>query len=170
MISGSIACPYCLTPQAFHTGDTCEAEGCGRKVPRQYIEIARQRDPIWLVTYGPSQHGKSTLLGSITFLLENLAQIVPRAFYMCLDDFTTKRVAAMQSGQHRAGVPGATVLSDRPEPLIIALKNFPTEQESRVVVIFDLAGEVVDVITSQVTDDSSEPPLYARAIAKAQTV
>jgi len=163
-----IDCPYCLTPQSFHRGDNCES--CGKKVPRQYIEIARTKPPIWIVTFGPTQHGKSTLLGSTTFLMERLSAIVPRSFHTYLDDFTIKRVAEIQRGQHMGDVLGPTVKNDSPEPLLIALKNFPSAKESQIFVIFDLAGEVVEEITNRVMDDSSEPPLYARAVAKAKTV
>ena len=163
-----IDCPYCLMPQSFNRGDNCEL--CGKKVPRLYIDNARIRAPIYIVTYGSSQHGKSTLLGSMTFLLERFGMIVPRAFHTYLDPYTTQRVADIQRGQ-QTGDPnlGATPMNDNPQPLLIALKNFPSPQESQIFVIFDLPGEVVDKITDRVMDDSVPPPLYARALAKAKT-
>lgn len=167
----NLECPYCLTPQTFHRGDKCEAEGCGKKVPRQYIELARTKPPIWIVTYGPSQHGKSTLLGSGTFLMERLGIIVPRAFHTYLDEFTSDRIAEIQKGQHKGqGNIGATLLHDTPEPLIIVLKNFPKPKETQLFVIFDLAGEVVDKIVNRVSEDGSRAPVYARAVTKAKTV
>ncbi len=164
-----IDCPYCLMPQSFNRSDNCES--CGKKVPRMFIDMARVKPPIYIVTFGPSQHGKSTLLGSMSFLLERLGNFAPQAFHNYLDAYTTQRIADIQRGQ-QTGDPslGATPMSDTPQPLIISLKNFPTPQKSQLFVIFDLAGEVVDKITDRVMDDSAPPPLYARAVAKAKTV
>jgi len=156
-------------PQSFNRGDNCES--CGKKVPRQFIDSARVKPPIYIVTYGSSQHGKSTLLGSMSFILERFGMIVQRSFHTYLDPYTTERVAAIQRGQ-LTGDPnlGATPMNDNPQPLLIALKNFPVPQESQVFVIFDLPGEVTDKITDRVMDDSTPAPLYARAVAKAKTV
>lgn len=164
-----IDCPYCLMPQSFNRGDNCES--CGKKVPRQFIDSARVKPPIYIVTYGSSQHGKSTLLGSMSFILERFGMIAPRSFHTYLDPYTTERVAAIQRGQ-LTGQPnlGPNPMNDNPQPLLISLKNFPSPQESQVFVIFDLPGEVTDKITDRMMDDSTPTPLYARAIAKAKTV
>jgi len=166
-----IECPYCLTPQSFSRGEQCENEACGKNVSRLYIESARLREPIFIVTFGVTQHGKSTLLGSMSFLVERIGVIAQGAFHNYLDTHTMQRLAEIQRGQ-QTGNPGlgATPLTDNPEPLLLMLKNFPTQSETQTLVIFDLAGEVVDRITERIADRSAPPPLYARAIAKARTI
>jgi hypothetical protein len=166
-----IDCPYCLTPQSFARGERCENESCGRAVPALYVQGARVKDAIFIVTFGVTKHGKSTLLGSLSFLIERLGLIAPGCYYNYLDDHTTKRLAAIQRGQ-QIGDPnlGATPINDTPEPLLISVKNFPTKNDTQIFVIFDLAGEVVEKVTGRISDSSQNAPLYARAIAKARTI
>lgn len=164
-----IDCPYCLTPQSFSRGEQCEA--CNKSVPPLYIESARLKEPIFIVTFGASQHGKSTLLGSMSFLVERLGVIARGTFHNYLDTYTRERLAKIQQGQ-QTGNPGlgATPLTDDPQPLLIMLRNFPAQNETQILVIFDLAGEVVDKVTGRIADRSAPAPLYARAIAKAKTI
>ena len=164
-----IDCPYCLRPQTFCRSDICEV--CHQRVPHQYIEIARAREPIWIVAYGPPQHGKSSLLSSMTFLVEHLGMLAPHTFHTYLDDSTITRIAAIQHRQRTGAEPiPATPLVDKPEPLLIALRNFPKDKDSQVLVIYDLGGELVDTITQRVMVDRKQLPMYTQALAKAKTV
>ena len=164
-----IDCPYCLTPQTFRRSDICEA--CNQRVPHQYIEIARAREPIWIVAYGPPKHGKSSLLSSTTFLVEHLGMLAPHAFHTYLDDRTITRIAAAQHRQRTGqGPEPVTTLVDKPEPLLIALRNFPKDNDSQVLVIFDLGGELAVSITQRLMVDRKQLPMYTRALAKAKTV
>jgi hypothetical protein len=164
-----IDCPYCLAPQSFLRSECCEV--CHTRVPRKYIEIARTKPPVWIVTYGFAKHGKSALLGSISCLLEQVSTIVPNAYCTYLDDATIQQVAALQrapssdEASHGNSVP-AGVLA----PLLIALHNFPKEKVTQVLAIVDLPGATVEAMASRVADNVTKPPLHAKALAKAGSV
>lgn len=156
-----ITCPYCLTQREFRSA-RCENPECGRDLPKQYFDGASKQEPIWLVSFGPPQVGKTRFISSMSLAAENLSKVARGAFMNYLDDDTRKAIAKMRV-QDREGQanPGSTQWHDRPVPLLLMISNFPPKR-SNVVVIYDLPGELVDVASSK--------PEYARAVQKAQTV
>ncbi len=97
--------------------------------------------------------------------------LAPHTFHTYLDDSTITRIAAIQHRQRTGAerIP-ATPLVDKPEPLLIALRNFPKDKDSQVLVIYDLGGELVDTITQRLMVDRKQLPMYTKALGRAKTV
>ena len=88
-----------------------------------------------------------------------------------LDEHTRQQIAA-----RRQLTPGAKAQEEAPlrsdvlAPLLIALRNFPHDKDSHVLVVVDLPGAAVETMASSVAANPTTPPLYAKALAKAKPV
>ena len=153
----SILCPYCGTPQAF-AGTNTVCVKCSAEVPRNYIANARQRPPIWMVTVGYSQHGKSTFVDGLTTVIEKLIRISPGTVYTYLDEATRKKIIETRKGNQQGILPGST---QRPVPMLISLPHF-LGNESNTLVIYDMPGEIFD--------DPGEIEKYSEVIKQAETI
>ena len=82
-----IMCPYCLTPQSFTRSNRCQNPDCRvQEVPQEYIDNVRRMPPIWLTTFGTSQHGKTTYIDALAIWIESLGKITEDAshgVYLC---------------------------------------------------------------------------------------
>ncbi|MDZ4672558.1 MAG: hypothetical protein SH821_16980 [Phototrophicales bacterium] len=155
-----IICPYCLSKHNLSpTNNVCPS--CGEEVPPKYIQATRKTPPVFIVTVGMTQHGKSTLLDSIAVTVENLGKISDGTFHSYLDAYTFDSVRGIRKQVLEGKVPDSTTKDAKPRPLLIGIHNF-LGVESNTLVIYDLAGEVFD--------DIQTVGLYANAIIHAQTI
>jgi hypothetical protein len=151
-------CPYCLDPQAFTTSNKCEK--CGRLVSQEYIRNAQGNPPIWLVTFGTTQHGKTTFINSMTSSVENLGKIIPGTYHKYLDDHTRDKIRDIHRFADRGDIKREmTNLGE--EPLLIHLSRHVTGRPNTLV-IYDLAGEL--------SENPEKAREYAAAIKYTQVV
>lgn len=154
-----IICPYCLNSQTFTRNNICEH--CNQEVPPKYINSAKKRVPVWLVTVGNKQHGKTTYVDSMAVTVENLGKIAEGTYYSYLDTYTFDQIRQMRQEVQKGILPESTQSLETPQPLLINIHNF-LGHEVNTLAIFDLAGEIFD--------NRSEIGRYATAIRHAQTI
>jgi hypothetical protein len=155
-----IICPYCLDVQSFSKTLVCAK--CQAQVPDKYIENSRKANPVWLVTFGFPQHGKTSFINSLTVDIENLNKIARDSDYSFLDDFTRLQIREIRKGAKESVVRiASTNAKAKPQPLLIAINDF-LDRPSNTLVIYDMPGEVVA--------DPTLSPETANAIKNAETV
>jgi hypothetical protein len=155
----SVLCPYCGSKQTFVNATTCEQ--CGAEVPRAYIENAKKHPPVWLVTFGTTRHGKSTYIDSLAVTIENLGKLTDGVFHKYLDTKTFDAIREVRREVQEGKLKESTKASMKPEPLLIGINGF-LDHEVDTLVIYDLAGEIFDDLTT-VGD-------YAANVKNAETV
>ncbi len=65
-------------------------------MPTQYIKDYTKAPPLWLVTVGFSQHGKTTYLAALTLMLEKLSVPLEDVYVEQLDEYTNQAIRQMQ--------------------------------------------------------------------------
>lgn len=156
-----ITCPYCGHKQTFvGKQDTCQQ--CHEEVPSQYLKNARQRDPVWMVTIGYSQHGKTTYLDGLALTLENIAKMSMGTFSTTLDSHTFERLREIRREAQEGLLSDATQeTGNRPRPLLLSVPNF-LGHAYNTLVINDLPGEIFD--KPEIAQNYAEPIQQARTI------
>lgn len=156
-----IMCPYCLTPQAFTRSNRCQNPDCRiQEVPQEYIDNVRRTPPIWLTTFGTSQHGKTTYIDALSIWVESLGKITQDASYEYLDSHTIDQIRAMRERDRTARPePGSTPTVGR--PLLISVDSLIPNQ-THTLIINDLPGEL--------SDDMLKLSDFATAIKHSQTI
>lgn len=157
----SILCPYCGTKQAFG-GTSTQCVNCHKDVPRNYLLNARKRAPIWMVTVGYSQHGKTTFVDSMMMTIEKLGKISAGTVFNYLDEDTSKKIRMIRKEAQLGELPDSTIMpADRATPMLVSLPRFKGN-ESNTLVIYDLPGEIFD--------DPNLVEQYADAIRHCETI
>lgn len=159
----NVLCPYCGKQQAFpNTPAICTNTACGREVPRNYIVNARKRPPVWMVTVGYSNHGKSTFVDSLTTTIEKLGKISSGTVFTYLDEDTRRKVLEIRRQEPQGVLAESTQRSgNRPTPLLISLPRF-LGNDPNTLIIYDLPGETFD--------NPDEVERYADVISYADTI
>lgn len=156
-----IICPYCGTKQALQKDDlSCNNPECSRELPSKYLQNVRKGKPVWMVTVGYRQHGKTTYLDSLAIVLENLGKISRGTFSTFLDATTFEKLKDIRVEAQSGQLPDSTQVV-KPDPLLISLPRF-LGRESNTLVINDLPGEIFD---SAEVDEK-----YVTAIVQAETI
>lgn len=157
-----VICPFCLKPHNFESSSLACETYPEKTVPDIYVKEYNTVPPLWLVTVGFSQHGKSTYLAALTLMLENISKIWPqhKVHYRPLDQYTLEEVRRMRREALDGKLPPPTDTKRPRPPLLFSVYNLP-ESGSRCLVMYDVAGEVYDSL--------SEVEQYVPALKQACT-
>ncbi len=139
-----IVCPFCVTSQNLGADRICSH--CRSELPVQYTNQSQRIPPIWLITVGFPQHGKTTYLSALTLLLENLVHLWPEVSVEALGEYTSQQIKTIRRQDKLGETPErtATRQADEPhQPLIFNVNNLPS-CGTRCVVMYDIAGELFD--------------------------
>lgn len=146
-------CPYCLTRHDFGVPPRCSKHNL--EVPIFYAEQYDQIPTLWLATVGFEDHGKSSFIGSLTEVIENLPIIWPKTSSQYLDDYTYKKVIDIRRDMLAGKTPKSTETwsstrnapNGNPggdnfivQPLLIHTYQVP-EFGSQCLVAYDVAGQ-----------------------------
>jgi len=139
-----VICPFCLKTHDFEASLACPEKPYS--VPRPYVRDYDKIRPLWLLTVGFPQHGKTTYLAALTLMLRNLADVWPGVFYRALDNHTTEEIRKIYRDATEGKPSGKTPLPDErqdlpPRPLLFNVHNLP-EAGSRCLIMYDVAGQV----------------------------
>ncbi len=152
-----VICPFCLKHHDFMKSLVCETRQ--ETVPAVYVKDYNKVPPLWLVTIGFSQHGKTTYLAALTLMLENIDKAWHDVFYRPLNQYTTDSIRQMRREAMYGELPPPNP-KEVPLPLLFNIHNVP-ESGSRCLVMYDVAGEIYNSL-----DEIQE---YVPAIKQAST-
>ncbi len=157
-----LVCPYCVTRQEFSVSNiTCDQ--CGESVPKSFIEAAMVRDPIWLVTIGSRQVGKTTFIDSMVSTMKAMVKVSnPRIRLKMLDTHTMKTMQEIQKRTLEGKIQPPTKKEQKFRPLLFDVTNI-AGYDNNPIVLYDYAGEIFD----ENPDDVAQ---YAPALREANTV
>lgn len=136
-----ILSPYSLKPQDF-TPSSRTCDDTKLEVPLDFIEDYFDIPPLWLITIGYPQHGKTVFLSALTLVIEKLGGIWPDTHRVFLNDDTRDRVMKMREAATTGAVlpPTGEPQDNIIRPLLIQIKNIPTVG-SYCAVMYDVQGE-----------------------------
>jgi len=155
-----IICPYCGTRQNLESNENA-CNSCSTEIPSKYIQNLRSAEPIWMVTVGYRQHGKTTYLDSLAIVLENLGKISRGTFSTYLDSTTFEKLRDIRVEAQSGQLADSTPPQQKPEPLLISLPRF-LGRDTNTLVINDLPGEIFD--RAEVEEKYITPILQAETI------
>lgn len=138
-----VICPFCLKHHDFTAELECPEYG--KAVPPTYVENYSKVPPLWLVTVGFSQHGKTTYLAALTLMLEKISLVWENVHYRPLNQDTIDRIRQMRREAMRGELP-PTNPKGTPLPLLFNVYNLP-ESGSRCLVMYDVAGEIYNSLS-----------------------
>lgn len=140
-----VICPFCVKPHDLISPPVCPVTEW--PIPNDYVNGYRKAPPLWLVTIGFSQHGKTTYLAALTLMLEELSKVWENVYYVPLDQPTTEKIREMRKEAAVGKLPRPTQMQDQPRlqdlprPLLLDICDMP-RFGSRCLVMHDVAGEV----------------------------
>jgi hypothetical protein len=134
-----VICPFCCTVHDFSKSLQCPNSPW--KVPTDFVHDYDVFPPIWLMTLGFKQYGKTTYLSALTLLLEGMDQIIQSQWYEPLDTYTFNAIRQMRTVDDRT--PETTPLGPI-RPLLFRVGDMGN-LGSRCLVLYDLAGESFEV-------------------------
>lgn len=146
-----VICPFCLKSHDFVASLICPTHN--EPVPAAYIKDYHKVPPLWLVTVGFSNHGKTTYLAALTLMLENISAVWPGVYYRPLDQYTMDEIKKMRAEAKVGKTPGRTVDEAPRRPLLFNIFNLP-EGGSRCLIMYDVRGEIynsLDAVQKYVT-------------------
>ncbi len=138
-----IICPYCLKAQSLLSEGNCNA--CNQEIPGTYISEYKNVPPLWLVTMGFTRHGKTTYLAALTLVLEKMSRVWRGTFSLALNQYTIDKIREMRR-EVTSGQLADTTPKSLPIPMLYSTYSIP-EYGSRCLVMYDVAGEMFDVIS-----------------------
>jgi len=154
-------CPFCLgkhvdiksrlCPNVWRKDDPDQNE----EIPEQYISQYDQVPPLWLLTVGFSQHGKTCYIAALTLMLENLNRVWPETTWFPLDDYTRNIIQDTRRQAIEGNVPEHT---EHLRPIFINTYDVP-EFNDNCLVIYDAPGEIYKDFQTFGNDDYSLRPL-----------
>jgi len=154
-----LICPYCGTNQP-NDRTIVNCINCNNEIPTKYAQNLRRSNPIWMVTVGYRQHGKTTYLDSLALVLENLGKISKGTFSTFLDSTTFEKLRQIRVEAQEGKLAESTQV-EKPKPLLISLPRF-MNRDLNTLVINDLPGEIFDA--PEVDEE------YVTAIIQAETI
>jgi hypothetical protein len=134
-----VVCPFCLKPHDFMSSLVCP--NYQEAVPAVYVRDYDIVPPLWLVTIGFTQHGKTTYLAALTLMLEAIPTVWRGVHYRPLDQYTTDRIREMRREATLGKLPGATPKQELSRPLLFNVHSLP-QSGSRCLVMYDVSGEI----------------------------
>lgn len=135
-------CPFCLTHHSFGVPPRCQKSD--RDIPQLFIDNYGNQPPIWLMTVGFKQHGKTIYLGSLSMHIKNMSYLWPKAVQGTLDPYTQKFLQDAENylSLNEGKKPDRTAVGI-PYPILIQTNNIP-EFGSHWIVLYDVAGELFE--------------------------
>jgi double-GTPase-like protein len=134
-----VICPFCCTVHDFTKSQECPKFQW--KVPPAFIQGYEAFPPIWLMTVGFKQYGKTTYLSSLAMLLEGMVQVVDSMWFDSLDTYSFKKMREDRTPTDKA--PDSTPVGPI-RPLLFRVGDMKP-LGSRSLVMYDLAGESFEV-------------------------
>jgi hypothetical protein len=131
-----VICPFCLKQHDM----TSSCPDTGEIAPPTFVKEYDTVKPLWLVTIGFKQHGKTTYLAALTLMLEKLSIVLDDVFADALDQPTIDAIRRMRIEAKEGKLSGPTVERPSYRPLLLSMYNLP-ESGSRCLVMYDIAGE-----------------------------
>jgi len=153
----SVICPFCFHIHDFRSQLKCPETSF--EVPEAYVSDFEKTPPLWLMTVGFKQHGKTCFIAALTQILETM-QVWSSGFFVALDAFTFDRVRQIRAEAVGGSLPKSTP-PGRPRPLLFQAQDLPGI-DSRCLVVYDIPGESFD--------DFDRVADYAPAMRAVQTV
>lgn len=135
-----ITCPYC-----FQVHDLRHRRACpetNQEIPDPFVEACRTDPPLWLMTLGYQEHGKTSFVLGLLRALESL-QLSSTGYLAALDDPTARRIAAFRHRVKEGRPPEPTPADRLPRPLLFHVHGLPGIR-SRCLVLYDLPGQDLD--------------------------
>jgi len=154
----SVICPFCFHVHDFRSQLKCPETSY--EVPEAYVSSFESTPPLWLMTVGFRQHGKTCFIAALTQVLEAM-QVWSSGFFVALDAFTFERVREIREKVVVVGDLPKSTPPGRPRPLLFQSKDLPGI-DSRCLVVYDVPGESFD--------DFDRVANYAPAMKAVQTV
>jgi len=133
-----VICPFCLKPHDFMSSLECPVYK--ETVPAAYVRDYNKVPPLWLVTIGFTQHGKTTYLAALTLMLESIDKVWDGVYYRHLDQYTLDTIRQWRQEAMQGELPPANPKAV-PRPILFNIYNIP-ESGSRCLVMYDVSGEI----------------------------
>lgn len=130
--------PFSLKPQDFAKSRICEETQL--EIPKRFAESYESIPPLWLITIGYPQHGKTVYLSALTLMLERVGVLWQDTHHRYLDDFTRESVKQMRMAAITGQSPPPTQEQDFIRPLLMNVEDIPTVG-SYCAVMYDVPGE-----------------------------
>ena len=133
-----IICPHCAENHDL-TDFRCSTTGFA--VPKRYIKDFRRIPPLWLMTVGWEEVGKTTYLTMLVLTLQRLADLFEGAWFKTLGSETLRAINDMRrqiEEDHKA--PSPTAVDAKLSPLLLQIAGFPGSS-SRCLVLHDAPGQ-----------------------------
>jgi len=146
-------CPFCLTRHDFGVPPRCNSHSLD--IPQLFLEEYDRIPTLWLVTVGFKEHGKSSYIGALTEVLENISSVWKTSTCQYLDEytFTTVKEIREQTVMGKVVDPTPTwkpreqraasseVVENHPvQPLLMHAYEIPNFG-SCCMITYDVAGE-----------------------------
>jgi hypothetical protein len=137
-----VICPFCCNVHDFSAALICPTFSL--EVPETYVREYAQVPPLWLMTVGFPQHGKTTYLAALTLTLESMDRVISGLFLRSLGNGHAV-IQAMREQAEEGTRPDPTTAAagegDAPiQPLLLQVHQMG-ELGSRCLVLYDVAGE-----------------------------
>lgn len=139
-----ITCPHCaetheLTVVLGEKDPICPKTE--RAIPKRYLQDHRKIPPLWLMTVGWEEVGKTTYLIMLFLALQRLADLFEGAWFRTLGSATMRKISEMQEQiETTKKAPEPTPADARPAPLLLQVVGFPG-WEPRCLVLHDAPGQ-----------------------------
>ena len=132
-------CPFCLIRHDFGWPPHCFK--FDEDIPIAYFQKYDEIPPIWLLTVGFKEAGKTYYIGALFNQIQNMSTLWHGATYQPLDEYS--RLELQNAADFSRNIKqGPTTTKDLPipRPILIHTLGIP-EFNSNCLVIFDIAGE-----------------------------
>lgn len=140
----AIFCPFCLEQNSYQNSRDCTK--CGREAPAAYLNEIKETRPLWVHTFGFTNHGKTVYLSMLLSFIERISYIWNEAYYRPLNDHALTYLQSCRSRIEKGEMPERTPISpDFPLPVLIQLKKMKPWSD-RCIVMHDAAGETYRTI------------------------
>ena len=138
-----VICPFCLKPHDFMSSLVCPTYQ--EPVPAAYVRDYDKVPPLWLVTIGFTQHGKTTYLAALMLMLESIGNVWGGVYYRHLDQYTVDTIQQWRREAMFGELPPAGSKAV-PRPILSNIYHIP-ESGSRCLVMYDVAGEIYNSLS-----------------------
>ena len=138
-----VICPFCLKPHDFMSSLVCPTYQ--ETVPAAYVRGYDTVPPLWLLTIGFTQHGKTTYLAALTLMLESIDRVWRGVSYRHLDQYTIDTIRRWRREAMLGELPPPDTKSV-PRPILFNIYNIP-ESGSRCLAMYDVAGEIYNSLS-----------------------
>jgi hypothetical protein len=155
-------CPFCQGRHDFTKPPYYCPAFNNEEIPETYVADYDRVPPLWLVTVGFTQHGKTSYLAALTMMLEHMERVWPNTAQRYVDQHTFKAVQDIRL-QADTGEQPKTTVKGVPRPLLIPMYGVP-DAGSHCMVLYDTSGELYE--TLQGPDDVE----YIRSLREVRNI